>query len=101
MFSPPRAFSGRVSSIIVSGTSIVRPIGHLFQPGSTTKTFVAPTDELDVEVELGFFVGRPSQHFKRVSIAEAEEYIFGVVMVNDWSSKHAISITTSCILLYC
>ncbi|RFU33066.1 hypothetical protein B7463_g3267, partial [Scytalidium lignicola] len=87
MFSPPRAFSGRVSSIIPSGTPIVRPIGHLFQNGSTTKTFVAPTDELDVEVELGFFIGKPSEHFKRVPITEAEDYIFGVVMVNDWSTR--------------
>lgn len=87
MFSPPRAFPGRTSSIVTSGTDIVRPIGHIFHEGSSTRTFVAPTKELDVEIELGFFVGKPTKHFQRVPITEAEDYIFGVVMLNDWSGK--------------
>lgn len=86
MFSPPRAFSLRVSSIVPSGTPIVRPLGHLLQSGDSGKTWVGPSAELDVEVEMAFFIGKPSEHFKRIPITEAEDHIFGVVLLNDWSS---------------
>jgi len=87
MFSPPRAFPGRVSSIVVSGTPIVRPLGHLYEKGNSGKTVIEKTDELDVEVELAYFIGKPSKHFKRIPITEAEDHIFGVVMLNDWSTR--------------
>jgi len=59
-------------------------MGHLVE--DLGKAYVAPSKELDVEVELGFFVGTPSEQFKRIPISEAEDHIFGVVMLNDWSS---------------
>jgi fumarylacetoacetase len=50
------------------------------------KAFVGPSKELDVEIELGFFVGVGTQRFERIKIEDADEHIFGVVMLNDWSS---------------
>ncbi|KAG1740510.1 fumarylacetoacetase [Suillus paluster] len=113
MFHPPRAASGRASTILPSGTPIVRPVGHLplvpprghlssDLPGPlddlstdtpiesrtlarTTGFTLAPTNELDVELELAFFVGVPTEHFERVPVEKAEEHIFGVVLLNDWS----------------
>ncbi|KAH7922115.1 fumarylacetoacetase [Leucogyrophana mollusca] len=85
MFNPPRAFPGRASSVLPSGTPIVRPIGHLFDEHG--KPFVGPSKELDVEVELAFFVGVPNDRFSRVPITKAEDHIFGVVMLNDWSTR--------------
>ncbi|KAH7915908.1 hypothetical protein BJ138DRAFT_1109247 [Hygrophoropsis aurantiaca] len=85
MFNPPRAFPGRASSILPSGSPIVRPIGHLFDEYG--KPFSGPSRELDVEVELAFFVGVPNFMFKRIPITEAEDHIFGVVMLNDWSTR--------------
>jgi len=51
----------------------------------TTGSVLAPTNELDVELELAFFVGVPTEHFQRVPVEKAEEHIFGVVLLNDWS----------------
>jgi hypothetical protein len=51
----------------------------------TTGFVLAPTDELDVELELAFFVGVPTEHFERLPVEKAEDHIFGVVLLNDWS----------------
>jgi fumarylacetoacetase len=51
----------------------------------TTESVLAPTNELDLELELAFFVGVPTEHFERVPVEKAEEHIFGVVLLNDWS----------------
>lgn len=85
MFDPPRAFSGRVSSIIPSGTPVVRPMGHLHDPSG--KAYIGLSAELDVEIELACFIGTPSAQFSRVPIEEAEDHIFGLVMLNDWSTR--------------
>ncbi|KIJ64761.1 hypothetical protein HYDPIDRAFT_28123 [Hydnomerulius pinastri MD-312] len=85
MFNPPRAAAGRASSILPSGVPIVRPVGHLFDKKGNP--YVGPSNELDVELELGFFVGVPSKHFQRIHITQAEDHIFGVVLLNDWSTR--------------
>lgn len=85
MFDPPRAFSGRVSSIIPSGTPVVRPLGHLHD--AEGKAYIGPSTELDVEIELACFIGTPSAQFSRIAIEEAEDHIFGFVMLNDWSTR--------------
>ncbi|KIW73735.1 fumarylacetoacetase [Phialophora macrospora] len=85
MFNPPRAFTGRVSSIVTSGTPIVRPMGHLID--SSGKAYVGPSQQMDVEMEFAFFVGEGIRRFDRVSIDEAEDHIFGVVLLNDWSTR--------------
>lgn len=91
-FNPPRAVPGRASSLLPSGHPIIRPIGHLFHDGQTTTTYVGPSAELDVEVEMAFFIGKPSSHFSRIPVTEAEEHIFGAVLLNDWSSQLLFSL---------
>lgn len=54
------------------------------------RAYVGPSKEMDVEIELAFFVGVPNKQFERIPIDEAEEHIFGVVMLNDWSSKSPV-----------
>jgi fumarylacetoacetase len=59
-------------------------MGHLID--SSGKAYVGPSQQMDVEMELAFFVGEGIRRFDRVSIYEAEDHIFGVVLLNDWSS---------------
>lgn len=73
---------------MVSKTPITRPLGHLVEPDG--RAYVGPSKEMDVEIELAFFVGVPNKQFERIPIDEAEEHIFGVVMLNDWSSKSPV-----------
>jgi fumarylacetoacetase len=58
----------------------------------TTESVLAPTKELDLELEFAFFVGVPTEHFERVPVEKAEEHIFGVVLLNDWSGAFSFSI---------
>lgn len=60
----------------------------------TTGSVLAPTDELDVELELAFFVGVPTEHFERLPVEKAEDHIFGVVLLNDWSGALFIYLCT-------
>lgn len=78
----PVGYHGRSSTIIVSGTDVVRPHGQ--RAGAGGPTF-GPTERLDVEAEVGFVCGGPVA--RRVPIAEAADHIFGVALVNDWSAR--------------
>ncbi|MCA9960027.1 MAG: fumarylacetoacetase [Anaerolineales bacterium] len=82
----PVGYHGRASSVVVSGTPIRRPSGQVQQPGTAVPTF-APTQELDFELEMGFFVGPGNALGQPVPIAAAEAHIFGLVLVNDWSAR--------------
>jgi len=82
----PVAYHGRSSSILISGMPIRRPTGQV-SPVNNAKPLVKPSEKLDFEIEMGFVVGKDSKHGKRIPIVEAEEYIFGLVMVNDWSAR--------------
>lgn len=82
----PIAYHGRASSIVISGTDVIRPKGQTVQSGSTTPTF-GPTQMLDYEAEVGFFVGRGTKLGETVSLDVAEEYLFGICLVNDWSAR--------------
>jgi fumarylacetoacetase len=75
----PVAYHGRASTVVVSGTPVRRPSGQV-APGE-----LAPTRALDLECELGFVCG-PSAAGP-IPIERAEEHIFGVVLVNDWSAR--------------
>ncbi len=75
----PIGYHGRASSIVVSGSEIRRPHGQI-APGD-----LRPTRELDLECELGYVCGPPADG--PVAIDEAEQHIFGVVLVNDWSAR--------------
>lgn len=80
----PIGYNGRASSVVVSGTGVRRPWGQLKGPEDAAPRF-APCARFDLELELGAVVGTPSQG--PVTVAEAEEMIFGYVLLNDWSAR--------------
>ncbi len=82
----PIGYHGRASSIVVSGTEITRPRGQITPQGSQKPNF-APTEMLDYEAEVGFFVGRGNDLGTTIPIGEAEDHIFGICLVNDWSAR--------------
>jgi fumarylacetoacetase len=82
----PVAYHGRASSVVVSGTTIRRPNGQILPPGSQQPVF-KPTQELDFELEVAFIIGKPTALGQTISVNEAEDYIFGMVLFNDWSAR--------------
>lgn len=82
----PVAYHGRASSIVVSGTPIHRPNGQTLPAGATQPVF-GPSRELDFELEMAFIIGKPTALGHPISSREAEEYIFGLVLFNDWSAR--------------
>lgn len=80
----PVAYHGRASSIVVSGTSIRRPSGQFMHAGTLT---FGPSQALDFELELGLIIGKSNPLGEPIPIAEAESYIFGVTLFNDWSAR--------------
>jgi fumarylacetoacetase len=82
----PIAYHGRASSIVLSGTSIKRPKGQQKRPDEVTPSFAA-SQLLDYEMEVGFFVGMGNQLGEAIAIDNAEEHIFGLCLVNDWSAR--------------
>jgi len=77
----PIAYHGRASSIVVSGTPVRRPHGQIRQGQ------FAPTERLDYELELGAFIGPGNQQGAPIPIAQAEDHLFGVCLLNDWSAR--------------
>jgi fumarylacetoacetase len=82
----PIAYHGRASSITVSGTPIHRPMGQQ-RPDETAPPIFAPSKRLDYELELGFVIGGQNALGASVPIAQAQERIFGAVLLNDWSAR--------------
>lgn len=82
----PLGYHGRASSIILSGTDIYRPKGQLLPEGAAQPVF-QPTAKLDFELEMAFIVGKENPLGTTISTAQAEEYIFGMVLFNDWSAR--------------
>ncbi|MDH3283784.1 MAG: fumarylacetoacetase [Acidobacteriota bacterium] len=82
----PVAYHGRASSIVVSGTGVVRPRGQVVPPEESHPR-LAPSRLLDYELEMGFFVGPGNAMGRPVPVDEAESHIFGMVIVNDWSAR--------------
>jgi fumarylacetoacetase len=84
--SIPIGYNGRASTVVVSGTDIRRPLGQM-KPGDARLPTFGPTRELDFELEIGAVVGVPSNMGEPITIAEAEDMIFGYVLLNDWSAR--------------
>ena len=82
----PIGYNGRASSVVVSGTEIRRPWGQLKGPNDDVPRF-APSARFDIELEVGVIVGQPSTSGQPVTVAEADEMIFGYVLLNDWSAR--------------
>ena len=80
----PIGYNGRASSVVVSGTPIRRPMGQVKGPHGPVWTACR---KLDLELEIGCIVGADSVMGERVSVEQAEEMIFGYVLLNDWSAR--------------
>lgn len=82
----PVAYNGRASSVVISGTDIVRPSGQIMPTGATRPVF-GPSQKLDFELEMGFIVGRKTSLSEPVPVEIAADYVFGMVLLNDWSAR--------------
>ena len=81
----PIGYHGRASSIVSSGTDIRRPCGQT--AGDDNQPSFGPSKLLDYELEVGLFVGQGNKLGEPINLARAEEYIFGLCLVNDWSAR--------------
>ncbi|MGE5191296.1 MAG: fumarylacetoacetase [Deltaproteobacteria bacterium] len=82
----PVAYHGRASSVVVSGTDLKRPCGQTKSDTAPAPTF-GPSRSVDFELETGFFIGPGNALGEPIPIDRAEEHIFGLVLVNDWSAR--------------
>jgi fumarylacetoacetase len=82
----PIGYHGRAGTVQVSGTPVVRPSGQRKAPTDDAPTF-GPSQRLDIEAEVGFVVGTPSELGRPVPLAAFGEHVFGVCLVNDWSAR--------------
>ncbi len=82
----PIGYHGRAGTVVVSGTPVRRPWGQQMGAGEATPRF-APSQRLDVEVEVGFVVGVGSRLGDTVEVASFPEHVFGLCLLNDWSAR--------------
>ncbi len=82
----PVGYHGRSSSIVVSGTRIRRPKGQTLPAGAESPVF-GPSKLLDFELEMGFITTDANSLGSSVSVEEARDEIFGMVLLNDWSAR--------------
>jgi fumarylacetoacetase len=82
----PIAYHGRASTVRVSGAAVRRPCGQVLTGEGSAPEF-RPSRRLDYELELGFFVGPGNPEGEPIPMAQAEEHIFGLCLLNDWSAR--------------
>jgi len=82
----PIGYNGRASTVVVSGTPIIRPNGQTKAPDADLPSF-GPSKRLDIELEMGAIVGTSSEMGHPISVAQADDMIFGYVLLNDWSAR--------------
>ena len=82
----PVGYHGRASSIVLSGTDVTRPRGQTKKDGDPAPTF-GPSKSLDFELEMGFFIGPGNKLGQPITLRNAADHIFGMVIVNDWSAR--------------
>lgn len=82
----PVGYHGRASSIVVSGTPFHRPKGQT-KPADADAPVFGPCKSLDFELEMAFVIGKPTQLGESVSTEDADNYIFGLALFNDWSAR--------------
>lgn len=82
----PIGYNGRASSVVISGTDIVRPNGQTKAPDADMPGF-GPCKRLDIELEMGAVIGGSTELGQPVTVAEADAMIFGYVLLNDWSAR--------------
>jgi len=82
----PVGYHGRSSSITVSGHNVHRPMGQTMPPNAEQPVY-GPSKRVDFELEMGFIIGRQTSLGETLTTEKAEEYIFGKVLLNDWSAR--------------
>ncbi|GAB4581511.1 MAG: fumarylacetoacetase [Anaerolineales bacterium] len=82
----PVGYHGRASSVVLSGQDIRRPDGQTLPPGSSAPIF-GPSKRLDFELEMGVFIGPGNPLGVPIPVEQAEDHLFGMVLVNDWSAR--------------
>ena len=82
----PVAYHGRASSVVVSGTDLRRPRGQS-KPETAPVPLFGPSRSLDFELEMGVFIGPGNDLGQPIPIAQADDHLFGLVLVNDWSAR--------------
>ncbi|XP_041796685.1 fumarylacetoacetase [Chelmon rostratus] len=82
----PVGYHGRASSVVVSGTPLHRPSGQM-RPDQTKPPVFGPSKQMDIELEMAFFVGAGTRLGEPIPIKKAHEHIFGMVLMNDWSAR--------------
>ncbi|XP_050234451.1 fumarylacetoacetase [Mercurialis annua] len=85
-FHLPIAYHGRASSVVISGTDIVRPRGQ-GHPAANSPPSFGPSQKLDFELEMAAVVGPGNELGKPVDVDKAADHIFGLVLMNDWSAR--------------
>ena len=87
-FNMPIGYAGRCSSLDTSGTAVERPVGQYWEgkPGESQVVF-GPCKKMDYELELAAVVGKPLPRKERVLASQADEHIFGYILLNDWSAR--------------
>lgn len=82
----PIAYHGRASSVVVSGTPFHRPMGQALPPGARVPVY-GPCTRLDYELEMGICIGPGNALGQPVPMDRAEDHIFGLCLLNDWSAR--------------
>ena len=82
----PVGYHGRASSIVITGTPIRRPLGQR-KPPEAERPLFGPSKQLDFELEVAFVSCGSTSLGSRISIEDAEEYIAGLLLFNDWSAR--------------
>uniref|UniRef100_A0A6A7FMQ7 Fumarylacetoacetase n=2 Tax=Hirondellea gigas TaxID=1518452 RepID=A0A6A7FMQ7_9CRUS len=82
----PVGYHGRASSVVVSGTPLHRPVGQT-RPDDTKPPVFGPCKLLDFELEMAFFTGPPNKLGQPITMENAEDHMFGMVLMNDWSAR--------------
>ncbi|MFI1396285.1 fumarylacetoacetase [Streptomyces sp. NPDC020681] len=82
----PIGYHGRSGTVVVSGTDVVRPAGQRKTPADAAPVF-GPSVKLDIEAEVGFLVGTPSELGRPVALGDFREHVFGLSLLNDWSAR--------------
>ncbi|WP_329118782.1 fumarylacetoacetase [Streptomyces sp. NBC_01465] len=82
----PIGYHGRSGTVVASGADVVRPSGQRKAPSDPAPVF-GPSVKLDIEAEVGFVVGVPSEQGRPVPLAAFRDHVFGVQLLNDWSAR--------------
>lgn len=82
----PIGYHGRSGTVVVSGTEVIRPAGQRKAPTDEVPSY-GPSVRLDIEAEVGFVVGAPSELGRPVGLSGFRDHVFGLTLLNDWSAR--------------